>query len=80
MARGGDNVFFGTVYDARMGDDLRVTVIVTGIEDALSREREAETALRVVAGGAKDPCVLSGRRRQAESEGNVPAILRRQLS
>ena len=77
---GGDNVFFGTVYDDRMEDNLRVTVIVTGIEDARAREREAETALRVVAGGAKDPCIVSGRRRQQQENGDVPAILRRQLS
>ena len=78
VGEGGDNVFFGTVCDERMEGKLRVTVIVTGIEDAQAREREAATALKVVAGGAKDPCVVSGRHRQIRD--SAPAILRRQLS
>ena len=49
------NIFWGTVIDENMGDEMRVTVIATGIGNV----REKVTSLqRVAAGGGVDPSAI----------------------
>ncbi|NCC25139.1 MAG: cell division protein FtsZ [Deltaproteobacteria bacterium] len=36
------NIFFGTVFDHDIGDEMRITVIATGIEDTVSARQKTE--------------------------------------
>lgn len=78
-----ESQFFGVFYDEEMGDELRVTVVVTGIN------AKGEPSLKVIDEDVNDNAFTSGRTRHQKSEalqkfGNdeskVPAILRRQVS
>ena len=78
--------FVGQVYDDSMGDEMRVTIIATGI----AGERPAVGDggdMKLIEGAVQDPCFVSGRtRKQREdllrkydgNEARVPTILRRQ--
>ena len=76
--------FVGQVYDNTMGDEMRVTIIATGI----AAERAATGGdMKLLQGAVQDPCFISGRKRQQVEEmirkhegdvSKVPTILRRQ--
>lgn len=42
------NAKFGSIYDESMGDSMRVTVVVTGLEDASSRQKKEITIVEEV--------------------------------
>ena len=80
-----ESQFFGVFYDETMGDELRVTIIVTGI----GAQAEKSPTLVVVEGEVTDTAFTSGRDRHKKNaalekfggdESKVPAILRRQVS
>lgn len=82
-----ESQFCGVVYDDSMCDDLRVTIIVTGINAVGSGT--GEPSLEVVKGEVTDNAFTSGRERHRKNEAlekfggveeKVPAILRRQVS
>ncbi len=85
--------FIGFVHDDEMGDQIRVTIIATGISDAAVTSSLAAAGgggaptLEVVRSGVQDSCFVSARKRQQEEkikakfggdERKVPAIIRRQ--
>lgn len=86
--------FIGVVYDDAMGDEMRVTVIATGIEGQMVNEVRMSAvggasapSLEVIRGNVKDPCFVPGRQRQQQEEirkklggdeRKVPTIMRRQ--
>ena len=81
--------FSGVVFDDDMGDELRVTIIITGITESdalgdISAEPSLETIRDTVAGNG----FVSGRDKkkmqEIQNSGNgvslkVPAIMRRQM-
>ncbi|MGI9338195.1 MAG: cell division protein FtsZ [Gammaproteobacteria bacterium] len=78
-----DSQFFGVFYDEEIGDDLRVTIVVTGIN------AKGEPSLEVIQDGVTDGAFTSGRQRHqknaalqkfGDDETKVPAILRKQVS
>lgn len=82
---GNSSRFNGFVYDEDMGDELHVTIIVTGLRD--ETQVDNKTLSRVV--NITDPSLMSGRKRHQVSQmkdkfdGNekkVPAVLRQQVS
>lgn len=65
-------VIFGTAYDESMGDDLRVTVVATGLGRAVSRPQlvhDAETAVRT---GTDDMPVAQ----QPQGGLEIPTVIR----
>ena len=77
--------FVGQVYDNAMGDEMRVTIIATGI--AGERAPADGGNLKIIEGAVQDPCFVSGRERKRHDdllqkydgdENRVPTILRRQ--
>ena len=82
-------MFTGLVFDDDMSDDeLRVTVIVTGVDGHYGQVAKPNREPEVI-GEAGDSCLVSGRKRQEynrlleENGGDVkkvPAVLRQQIS
>jgi cell division protein FtsZ len=60
------NIIFGTVIDEKMGDEIRITVIATGFEDAAKRRNSLSNVTHI--GGYK------------QSDINTPAYLRKKES
>ena len=80
--------FTGIVYDESMGEDLRVTIIVTGVSDSYASKAEPPP-LSVMREQIKDDVFRSGQnirkiedmtKEHGGDSRNVPAVLRRQLS
>lgn len=78
--------FNGLAYDDAMGEQVRVTVIVTGLRDDLSFEQQNIADVRQV---AQDSSIVSGRKRHKAqqlidkfggSEKDIPTVLRQQIS
>jgi cell division protein FtsZ len=76
-------IFFGTVFDPDAGDEMRITVIATGIEQAASKAERAQSkqSLTLVSGKqVAEPAAGNGKRRVHRSvlgqNRNVPAYLR----
>ena len=83
--------FLGLVYDESMGEDMRVTVIATGIggDEAKNNQEGGKPNLEVIKANAVDNCFTSGRQRQRQKaivDGaggdarKVPTIMRRQCN
>lgn len=82
-------IFFGTVFDPDAGDEMRITVIATGIqqameepEPALSRAEQQKLMLlgpRGIKRGASTEAkpMRSGHRKVVEGNLNIPAYLRK---
>jgi len=66
------NVIFGNAYNDDMGDDLRVTVVATGLGRAQARPQLVHTTENVVRTGTDDEPVVTA----AEYDTDVPAIIR----
>ena len=88
--------FVGLVYDESMGEEMRVTIIATGINEAGRSSAVSAAAagggrmpLEVIKDQVSDPCFTSGRERQKQEtllqkyggdERKVPTIMRRQCN
>ncbi|MDM5147265.1 cell division protein FtsZ [Candidatus Persebacteraceae bacterium Df01] len=88
--------FVGLVYDESMGEEIRVTIIATGINgEAQAMEFSAAAVgggapdLEVIRSGIKDPCFMPARQRHRQEqlreklggdERKVPTIMRRQCN
>lgn len=80
-------IFFGTVFDEDAGDEMRITVIATGIGEIAGNSARAENGNRVIdlgnARGSTSNASLPGsavRRQYVPSHGedkNIPAYLRK---
>lgn len=80
--------FVGQVYDDSMGDEMRVTIIATGIAGERAAATEGGNGnLKLIEGAVQDACFVSGRDRKRREEllqkhggdeNRVPTILRRQ--
>jgi cell division protein FtsZ len=84
------DIFFGTVFDNEVGDEMRITVIATGIEEPMEAQGSEETRQtgsgRVTQLSPRGPQAQTPRRerprrpmqqRIASQDPNVPAYLRR---
>lgn len=87
--------FVGLVYDEAMGEEMRVTIIATGIRESAQTAAAAAVAgggpmpLEVIKQQVNDPCFNSGRTRKREEEiakkyggdqRKIPTIMRRQCN
>lgn len=81
--------FSGIVYDDDMGDEIRVTIIATGIaeDQIVPALPEEKPTFSVMDNQVNDPCFVDGRQRQRQekilqqnggNEYKVPTIMRRQ--
>lgn len=61
----GANIIFGSAYDDSLGDDLRVTVLATGLSDAESRRQDMTMVHGGLATGTHDALPPAGGFRQA---------------
>ena len=76
-----DKKIWGVVYDDSMGDDLRVTVIVTGLGAQCPPKYQLQPPSQpaALAKARKDASFVRGRRAEGESK-TVPSILREQVN
>jgi len=80
-------IFFGTVFDPDAGDEMRITVIATGIESALEEpepvlskaEQQKMLLLRKPQGMSSTPAQPKrpGHRKVINTDRNIPAYLRK---
>ena len=75
------DIFFGTVIDPEAGDQMRVTVIATGLERGKEEEPPARTSVREVVSGttaapAAAPAPVQSASRPVSVEAEPPAIHR----
>ncbi|MGE4552396.1 MAG: cell division protein FtsZ [Desulfovibrionaceae bacterium] len=74
------NIFFGTVFDPNIGDEMRITVIATGIEDVERAKAESEKQRKNLSLVNPVGTIKGGRRVQGsvfrETNRNIPAYLR----
>ncbi len=72
-------IFFGTVFDPEIGDEMRITVIATGIEDVEAKRaqsKEAKDRLTLVGAGGAQSRRKVRENVFAQSNRNIPAYLR----
>ncbi|MBN2140464.1 MAG: cell division protein FtsZ [Desulfovibrionaceae bacterium] len=77
-------IFFGTVFDSEAGDEMRITVIATGIEQALAQkdpeEASLEHRLSLIGPAARNAQALRPKRKGHQlvlsGNTNIPAYLR----
>ncbi|MUM76513.1 cell division protein FtsZ [Pseudodesulfovibrio sp. F-1] len=77
-------IFFGTVFDPDAGDEMRITVIATGIqaameepEPALSKAEQQKLLLLGPRGAEKAPARRPGHQKVISQDRNIPAYLRK---
>ncbi|MFH1915526.1 MAG: cell division protein FtsZ [Pseudomonadota bacterium] len=77
-------IFFGTVFDPDAGDEMRITVIATGIqaameepEPAMSKAEQQKLLLLGPRGTDKTPARRAGHQKVIAQDRNIPAYLRK---
>jgi len=70
-------VVMGTVIDQDMGDDLRVTVVATGLGEPIRSSLTREKPMRLVANGTDGRMLGRGQNLEEEEENPAPAFHRR---
>ncbi|MGL1861267.1 MAG: cell division protein FtsZ [Pseudodesulfovibrio sp.] len=76
-------IFFGTVFDPDAGDEMRITVIATGIENAMEEAEpmlsKADQQKMMLLGprGAQAPAKRPGHQKVIAQDRNIPAYLRK---
>ncbi len=76
-------IFFGTVFDPDAGDEMRITVIATGIENVMEEAEpmlsKADQQKMMLLGprGAQAPAKRPGHQKVIAQDRNIPAYLRK---
>lgn len=66
-------VIFGTAYDESMGDDLRVTVVATGLGGGVSKPELVQNNAQAQRTGTDDMPIIGGK---SYEDADIPAVIR----